>query len=110
MARALVNDPVFILADEPTGALDQQNAESIYKLLLQISKTRLVLLVSHDLERSKKYCSGIIKLEDGVLSVENNQIAEEEDSYLSAEVKKEKKVKFPFTVWFCMSICPTNAH
>lgn len=100
LARALVNDPVFILADEPTGALDQQNAEKIYKLLLQISKTRLVLLVSHDLERSSKYCNGIIKLEDGKLHVENNQIVEEEDSYLSAEIKKEKKVKFPFAVWF----------
>jgi len=99
LARALVNDPVFILADEPTGALDQSNAEHIYKLLLQISKTCLVLIVSHDLERSKKYCKGIIKLEDGKLSFESNSIIEEDDAYLAAAIKKEKKVKFPFTAW-----------
>ena len=62
LARALVNNPSIILADEPTGALDEKNAEIIYELLSKISKTRLVLLVSHDVERSTKYSDSILFL------------------------------------------------
>lgn len=99
LARALVNDPVFILADEPTGALDKANAEHIYKLLQQISKTRLVIVVSHDLERSKKYCDGIIRLENEKLNFYKNPVIEEDDSYLAAAVRKEPKVSFSPLTW-----------
>lgn len=65
IARAIVNDASIILADEPTGALDSKNAEIIMNILKDISKTRLVILVSHNLELSEKYADRVIEMLDG---------------------------------------------
>lgn len=67
IARALVNDAKVILADEPTGALDEKCASDIMKILEIISKRKLVIIVSHDYELVSKYADEIIKLEDGCL-------------------------------------------
>lgn len=65
LARALVNDPTIILADEPTGALDETNSSLIMNLLRNFSKDRLVIVVSHDLSLCKNYADRIIELKDG---------------------------------------------
>ena len=65
IARALVKDPKIILADEPTGNLDHDSGEHIFKILKEISQNELVIVVSHDEEAAKKYGDRIIKLAYG---------------------------------------------
>ncbi len=65
LARSLVNDPLVIFADEPTGALDEANAEIVMEALKEASKTRLVLLVSHNASLLQKYADEIIEIADG---------------------------------------------
>ena len=68
IARAIVNDTDIVLADEPTGALDSGNAEKIMQILKEISKERLVVVVSHNLQLAQKYADRIVELSDGGLS------------------------------------------
>lgn len=63
--RALINDPKIVLADEPTGALDTTNSLTVMKLFKEISKTRLVIMVSHNLNLVKEYADEIISIKDG---------------------------------------------
>ena len=65
IARALVKNPNIILADEPTGNLDSKNATQILKLLKKISKEKLVVIVSHNIESAYEYADRIIELADG---------------------------------------------
>lgn len=65
--RALINDPSIILADEPTGALDTKNSKIVMDLLKEISKTRLVILVSHNQELVREYSDTIIHLKEGLI-------------------------------------------
>lgn len=65
IARALVNDPEILLADEPTGALDSETSVQIMELLKEISKDRLVIMVTHNPELAKQYSTRIIRLLDG---------------------------------------------
>ena len=65
IARALVKNPKIILADEPTGNLDSKTSIQILKLLKKISKTNLVVIVSHNLEDAYNYADRIIELSDG---------------------------------------------
>lgn len=71
IARALIKNPSVILADEPTGNLDSKSSEQIFKLLKEISKTRLVIVVSHNNEAAKNYGDRSIKLADGVVASDN---------------------------------------
>ncbi len=66
IARALLNDPELILADEPTGNLDPETSEGIMNLLLEISKNgRAVLIATHDIMMFDKFPSRTIKCENG---------------------------------------------
>ena len=65
IARALVNNPDILLADEPTGALDSATSIQIMELLKEISKDRLIIMVTHNPELAEKYSSRIIRLLDG---------------------------------------------
>lgn len=65
IARALVKNPRIILADEPTGNLDSATAEEIFGLLKELSRDRLILVVSHDRENAEQYADRIIELKDG---------------------------------------------
>ncbi len=65
IARALVKNPSVILADEPTGNLDTKTTEQILKLLKKLSETRLVMIVSHNLNDADKYADRIIELSNG---------------------------------------------
>lgn len=72
LARALVNKPNIILADEPTGALDSNTSIQVMDLLKEISKTKLVITVTHNEELAKKYASRIIRLKDGEVLTDEN--------------------------------------
>lgn len=72
ICRALANDPKVILCDEPTGALNEENAEIIMNILKEISKTKLVILVSHNLDLVKKYSDKILWMKDGELTTNND--------------------------------------
>lgn len=67
IARALVKNPNIILADEPTGNLDNETGKSILNLLKNISKTKLVIMVTHDKEFAYDYGDRIIELADGII-------------------------------------------
>ena len=67
IARALANSPSVLLADEPTGNLDEYNTKVVMELLQKISASSLVVVVSHDLKLSKEYADEIVQMEDGVI-------------------------------------------
>ena len=68
IARALVNNPDILLADEPTGALDTETSVQIMDLLKEISKDKLIIMVTHNPELAMDYASRIIRLKDGVIT------------------------------------------
>ena len=77
IARAIVKNPRIILADEPTGNLDEANTVMIMDLLKSISKNHLVLLVTHEAHLVDYYCDTVIELSDGkVVGVKNNEGAD----------------------------------
>lgn len=67
IARAIVGDPKIILADEPTGALDSETGLQVMELLKEISRDKLVILVTHNEQLAKKYSSRIVRLFDGTV-------------------------------------------
>ena len=67
IARALVNDPDILLADEPTGALDSETSVQIMDILKEISKDKLIIMVTHNPELAISYASRVIKLKDGLI-------------------------------------------
>ena len=77
IARALVKNPRLILADEPTGNLDEQNTVMVMELLRQVAKDHLVLLVTHEHDLLPYYCDKIIEISDGaVVSVCDNEVGD----------------------------------
>ncbi|MBR2970220.1 MAG: ATP-binding cassette domain-containing protein [Clostridia bacterium] len=72
IARALVGDPDIILADEPTGALDSETSESVMEILKEISKSKLVIMVTHNPDLAAKYSDRIIRMLDGVIIEDTN--------------------------------------
>ena len=78
IARALVTDPKIILADEPTGALDSKTSVQIMELIKEISKTKLVIMVTHNPEIAKKYSDRIVRVKDGEIQEDTNPYVVEE--------------------------------
>lgn len=72
IARALVNDPDIILADEPTGALDSKTSAQIGDILKEIAKDRLVIVVTHNEKLAEKYATRVVKLLDGRVIDDSN--------------------------------------
>lgn len=92
IARALVNNPSILLADEPTGSLDSEISIQILDILKEISKTKLVIMVTHNSEQAKKYSNRIIKLLDGRVIDDSNPFTVKETNTV-IKPSKEKKVK-----------------
>ena len=67
IARAIVKNPEIILADEPTGNLDDKTSIKIIEILKRISKTKLVIMVTHDESMAQVYADRIIRVADGVI-------------------------------------------
>ena len=79
IARALANDPDIILADEPTGALDSSTSKSIMDLIKEISKDKLVIMVTHNEDIANEYASRIIRLSDGEILEDSNPVKNIQD-------------------------------
>ncbi len=96
LARALANDPKILLCDEPTGALDEARAEEVFLLLRRIASDRLVILVSHDKERTLRHCERVLHMKDGRLVQETRQEVEKNEtapkSFLLRKTKGKQRI------------------
>ena len=89
IARALVNNPDIILADEPTGALDTKTSVQVMEILKEISKTKLVIMVTHNPDLAEKYSTRIIRILDGKITDDSNPYKnEKKETYDKKEVKR----------------------
>ena len=95
IARALVNNPDIILADEPTGALDTETSVQVMEILKNISKDRLVIMVTHNPDLAQTYSTRIIKMLDGHITGDTAPLTADEKQGLKEEKKKEKGQKKP---------------
>ncbi len=92
IARALVNNPDILLADEPTGALDTETSIQIMELLKEISKDRLIIMVTHNPELAEDYSTRIVRLLDGVITDDSDPYSLE-DMEADIRAKEAAKVK-----------------
>ena len=106
IARALVNDPDILLADEPTGALDSDTSLQVMEILKKISKTKLIVMVTHNPELADKYANRIINLKDGQITADSNPYdgSVKTDLALAAAEKKSKKTKMSFFTALSLSL------
>ena len=88
IARAIVNNPDIILADEPTGALDSATSVQIMEILKEISKDKLVIMVTHNPQLADEYSSRIIRLKDGSLVSDSNPFNEQEMNVDTSVLKR----------------------
>lgn len=100
IARAIVNNPDIILADEPTGALDTETSVQVMDILKEISKDRLVVMVTHNPDLANEYSTRIVKMLDGVITDDSMPVTEAELQEANKVVEekkatKTKKVKMP---------------
>lgn len=104
IARALVNDPEIILADEPTGALDTKTSVQIMEILKNISKDKLIIMVTHNPELAEKYSSRIIKVLDGKVIDDSNPYKLERKGKEENNDKKVKKTSMNFLTALSLSL------
>ena len=102
IARALVNDPEILLADEPTGALDSETSVQIMELLKEISKDRLVIMVTHNPELAKQYSTRIIRLLDGNITDDTMPYSGDEEK--KTEKKSGKRPSMSFLTALSLSL------
>ena len=113
IARALINDPEILLADEPTGALDSKTSVQIMELLKEISKDRLIIMVTHNPDIAETYSTRIIKMLDGEIVEDPMPVTDEE---VEIELKKESnekrtnkgKNKTSMSFWTALSLSLKN--
>jgi putative ABC transport system permease protein len=112
IARALVNNPDIILADEPTGALDTVTSVQVMEILKEISKDKLIVMVTHNPELAEQYSSRIIRILDGEITDDTNpmtatEYATEQQSLEIVAGSVPKKIKKPsmsFITAFSLSL------
>ncbi len=106
IARALVNDPDILLADEPTGALDTKTSVQIMEILKEISKDRLIIMVTHNPDLADKYSTRIINLLDGEVTSDSKPYSskKEEKEKIKEEKKKAKKTSMSFLTAMNLSL------
>lgn len=103
IARALVNDPDILLADEPTGALDSETSFQVMDLLSEIAKDRLVIMVTHNPELAINYSTRIVKLLDGEIIDDSNPY-NGKDTIKEDNNKKSKKTSMNFKTALSLSL------
>ncbi len=112
IARALVNEPDILLADEPTGALDSKTSVQIMELIKEISKEKLVIMVTHNAEIAEDYSTRIIRLVDGEITEDTNPFSEEDEINEVAEssnpVRTAKKRKAKMSWWTAFKLSLRN--
>ncbi len=101
IARALINDPDILLADEPTGALDSETSVQIMDLLREISKEKLIIMVTHNPELANDYANRIIRCLDGEVVDDSNpyepteeDVLQQKEKVANAKVKGKKSMSF----------------
>ena len=98
IARSLVNNPDIILADEPTGALDSITSVQVMDILKNISKNKLVIMVTHNVEIANKYSTRTIRLKDGSVisdeTINNEDVLEESKNKTTPHNKKKSSMSF----------------
>lgn len=111
IARALVNDPDIILADEPTGALDTTTSVQVMDILKEISKNKLIIMVTHNPEIAEEYSSRIIRVLDGKITDDSKPLSEIEYQSEKLEDKNreldetgKKKPSMSFGTAFSLSL------
>lgn len=120
IARALVNEPEILLADEPTGALDTQTSIQIMDLIKEISKEKLVIMVTHNPDLAYQYSTRIVKLLDGNVLEDSNPYSplEEEEEIKKIESEKDtqlasikvSKEKAKMSLWTAFKLSARNLH
>lgn len=93
IARALVNEPEILLADEPTGALDSVTSIQIMDLIKEISKEKLIIMVTHNPELAEKYSSRIIRLSDGEI-ISDSDPYKDDQKETPSDVSEKAKMSF----------------
>lgn len=108
IARALVNDPEILLADEPTGALDTETSKEIMKLLKDVSKKKLVIMVTHNQELAEKYSTRIISIKDGKIINDTNAYDGKINTKQDKETIKTKTKKTSMSFKTALSLSFNN--
>lgn len=113
IARSLIKQPEILMADEPTGALDSSTGKEIFDTLKELSKEKLVIVVSHDEEAAKRYADRIIRFKDGNIIEDTCPDVEEDQAefhpihshlpmknsvYFGLSCLKHKKIRMIFTI------------
>ena len=92
IARALINNPDILLADEPTGALDSETSIQVMELLKEIARDRLVIMVTHNPEIAERYSTRIVRLLDGRITDDSDPYEDESTAQVLTK-KEQKKLK-----------------
>lgn len=103
IARALVNEPDILLADEPTGALDTDTSSQIMDLLKEVAKDRLVVMVTHNPELAEEYSSRIIELRDGQVITDTNPLNIDDEDATESEHRNLGKASMSFLTALSLS-------
>lgn len=104
IARALVNDPDILLADEPTGALDSETSLQVMDLLEEIAKEKLVIMVTHNPELAVNYSTRIVKLLDGQIIDDTNPFDGKEKNEKSTTSQGKAKTSMSFKTALSLSL------
>ncbi len=99
IARAIVNDPEIILADEPTGALDTETSVEVMEILKELSRDRLVIMVTHNPQLAETYSDRIVRISDGLITSDSRPVdmaverltPEEIQEHAVADARKGKR-------------------
>ena len=94
IARALVNDPDILLADEPTGALDSETSVQIMEILKEISRDKLIIMVTHNPELADSYASRTIRLRDGLITGDSMPYCAQDDEPAAPAVQRKTAMSY----------------
>ena len=108
IARALINDPDILLADEPTGALDSETSIQVMNLLKEIAEEKLVIMVTHNPDLAYEYSTRIVKLFDGKIIDDSDPYEEKEEKEEKEEPTKKKNKKTSMNYKTALSLSLNN--
>ena len=94
VARALINEPEILLADEPTGALDSDTSIQVMELLKDVAKDRLVVMVTHNPELARAYATRIVEVKDGHIVSDSDPYAPEAASEMDTKRPQRTSMSF----------------
>lgn len=103
IARAIADDPDILLCDEPTGALDTQTSKDIMKIIKELSKEKLVIMVTHNPELADEYASRIVHFQDGQILSDSNPFTPKKEVKDTFKLKKTK-----MSYWNALKLSFTN--